>query len=780
MVCLLGVTAQQVNAAGFEVAEDLLVDLRSEDLAAGAVAEWPNRGSLGGVFTAGGNPVVATVGDWEDVVSLDGTSYFVGPASPPGIVGNGTRSIEVWAYNIGESKEECMVCWSHRGGPDGTNMNFNYGWKDFGAAGHWGDDADMAWKGFDNASGGTGGYPALETWQYLVYTYDGSTVRLYVNGELNNERAVFLNTHAGNTIRIGCQNNSDDSPAVGEKAFSGAIAQVRIHDGVLTPEQIQRNAQVRSADSATASKPSPGNGASDVLHRNLMLSWSPGEHPGTHTVYFSEDRVAVESGTAAAVSGSDANSYDPGPLEFGRTYFWRVDEVNATPDHTIMEGDLWSFTVEPYSRAIPTGCVIATASGSANATSGPEKTADGSGLDDLDGHDTTAAAMWTSGPASEGPAWIQYEFDTLYKLHQMWVWNSNNALEWLVGLGVKTATVEHSTDGVTWTALADVPEFAQAPGAADYVHNTTVEFGGVAARFVRITCTRGWGNSGQYGLSEVRFFSIPVSAQDPKPATGAAAVPLDATLAWRPGRDAASHEIHLGTDLQAVEDSTVPVATVSEALYAPVHLQLGATYYWKVVEVNQAETPSAWEGKVWSFSTSPYQLVDDFESYSDASPNRVFQAWIDGAGFSSDTFFPSGGSGNGTGSLVGNNGPPYAERTVVHSGGQSMPLGYNGLSETTRTFSVAQDWTQGGITTLVLFFRGESGNAAGELYVKINGTKVSYSGSTADLTAAEWKQWDISLPAGANLGAVGTLTIGVSSGQGKLYIDDIRLVRTAP
>jgi hypothetical protein len=109
-----------------------------------------------------------------------------------------------------------------------------------------------------------------------------------------------------------------------------------------------------------------------------------------------------------------------------------------------------------------------------------------------------------------------------------------------------------------------------------------------------------------------------------------------------------------------------------------------------------------------------------------------------------------------------------------------MPLSYDGPSETTRTFESAQDWTQGGITTLVLFFQGESTNVAGELYVKINGAKVPYSGNAGDLAAGEWKRANFPLPASAGLGAVKTLTIGVSSGQGMLYIDDICLYRSAP
>jgi len=450
--------------------------------------------------------------------------------------------------------------------------------------------------------------------------------------------------------------------------------------------------------------------------------------------------------------------------------------VGSASDIGALEGQA---APEPLFYKVPS--VMATASSSLNADSGPGKTVDGSGLNASDQHDTRVANMWTSAVGQQPPVWIQYEFDRVYKLDQMWVWNSNSELEWLLGWGVKTATIECSADGATWTVLANVPQFARATGTVDYTHNTTVDFGGVAAKFVRVTCTSSWGG-GQYGLSEVRFFYIPVSARDPNPGTEAKGVPLDTTLSWKAGREAASHEIHLSTDMQAVTDSTAPVATVSQAAYTPVNLQLDTTYYWKVVEVNQAESPSAWDGEVWSFSTSPYLVVDDFESYTNDSPKRVFQTWIDGAGFSADKFFPTGNAGNGTGALVGYDpaAGPIMERTIRHGGRQSMPLSYDGLSETTRTFEPAQDWTIGGVKTLVLFFQGEPNNVSGELYVKINGTKVPYSGNAGDLTLAEWKQWNIDLPSAAGLGAVKTLTIGVSAGQGTLYIDDIRLYRSAP
>jgi len=95
-------------------------------------------------------------------------------------------------------------------------------------------------------------------------------------------------------------------------------------------------------------------------------------------------------------------------------------------------------------------------------------------------------------------------------------------------------------------------------------------------------------------------------------------------------------------------------------------LDLGQTYYWRVDEVNEADAIGVWEGDLWSFSTQEFLVVDDFESYTDYSPNRIFQTWIDGWGFSEDDFFPDGHDGNGTGAQVGNMPPVlFRDATVL-------------------------------------------------------------------------------------------------------------------
>ena len=54
----------------------------------------------------------------------------------------------------------------------------------------------------------------------------------------------------------------------------------------------------------------------------------------------------------------------------------------------IYKGDVWSFTAETY--GYPVKPVKATASSSMIASMGPDKTIDGSGLDALDQHSTSA------------------------------------------------------------------------------------------------------------------------------------------------------------------------------------------------------------------------------------------------------------------------------------------------------------------------------------------------------------------------------------------------------
>jgi hypothetical protein len=249
-------------------------------------------------------------------------------------------------------------------------------------------------------------------------------------------------------------------------------------------------------------------------------------------------------------------------------------------------------------------------------------------------------------------------------------------------------------------------------------------------------------------------------------------VDVDVVLGWRAGREAVTHDVYFSSDEQAVADGTVGVISVTETSHGPLALDLGKTYYWRVDEVNEAETPATWQGDLWNLTTHEFLVVDDFETYNDLDPedpasNRIFSVWVDG------WEVPTNGS------LVGYENAPFCELTIVHGGEQSMPLFYNNTSgaaysEAELPLSPPQDWTKSGIQSLVLYFYGDAGNTGGQLYVKINNAKLLFDGNPAAISRPFWTQWNIDLAAvGTNLAGVNSLSIGVdgASAQGVLYVD---------
>jgi len=106
-------------------------------------------------------------------------------------------------------------------------------------------------------------------------------------------------------------------------------------------------------DSRVADAPYPPVGAADVAQTSI-LRWSPGEAAAAHDVYFGVDEDAVASATPATVDiyqgrqALDQTTYDPGLLEWGQVYYWRIDEVNEANPDSPWKGSVWSFTTADF------------------------------------------------------------------------------------------------------------------------------------------------------------------------------------------------------------------------------------------------------------------------------------------------------------------------------------------------------------------------------------------------------------------------------------------------
>ncbi len=569
---------------------------------------------------------------------------------------------------------------------------------------------------------------------------------------------------------------------------------VAIWDVALTQDEIKE--VMKGFRPELASAPMPDDQFADVP-RSVVLNWAAGEYAVKHDVYFGIDFDAVneaEIDSNLLISqGQVGTTLDIGVLEFGQTYYWRVDEVNGAPDNTVFNGNTWSFTVEPKSISIPGSTISVTASSVGNEFSMPERTIDGSGLDANDMHAITPETMWFTVVTDLDP-WIQYEFDTVKKLDVMTVWNSNSFPEKAIGYGVKDVEIATSVDGETWDVLPDVNQFSRAPGLPTYDQFDEIDFGGAAAKYVRLNIQSNWGGVLiSYGLSEVQFSMIPVRVRTPEPESGAVDLALDTSVTWRAGRNVDHHVIYVDTDMNAVADGTTPsVTSITNSLdMTSLDLQLGQTYYWRVDEVNDAEAVPAWAGPVWSFSTVDALIVDDFEGYGNKSPNRSFQTWLDGIGYSADEFFPVAYGGNGTGAAIGHDiwsvASPHYNGTIMETSntlpgsGQSMPFYYtntgDAASETQRTFAVPQDWTIGKPKTLSIAFNGQVGNT-GTMFVLINNVKVTYDRDNGNISRGAWQAWNIDLATvNTTLSNITKLTLGVEGAgtSGMILFDDIRL-----
>jgi hypothetical protein len=296
---------------------------------------------------------------------------------------------------------------------------------------------------------------------------------------------------------------------------------------------------------------------------------------------------------------------------------------------------------------------------------------------------------------------------------------------------------------------------------------------------------------------DVWSFIVPFqTAYGPDPVDGAEFVDLDAGLSWMPGYDAEWHTVYIGDNYDDVNNAA-DGPLQRPLTYNPGTLELGKVYYWRVDEIGSSGT---YKGAIWSFTTTDYIVVDDFEDY-DIGNNEIWWSWKDGLGYTAHDNEPAY-PGNGTGSAVGDETTwSYTEETIVHGGKQSMPMlydnnkrGYSYYSEAELTLDYPRDWTEQGVDELIIWFRGIVSNDAELLYVSISNRTgapaVIYYDDPAATQIRTWTEWAIRLQdfadQGIDLTDVNAIAIGVGTqgnvitpgGAGKIYIDDIRLYRS--
>jgi len=462
-----------------------------------------------------------------------------------------------------------------------------------------------------------------------------------------------------------------------------------------------------------AYKPSPADRVVFV-DPDVTLTWLPGMGVRLHHVYFGDSFDEVDNAAGGLPQASV--TYDPGPLEFDKTYYWRVDQFDGAVTH---KGDAWSFTT--------------TVSGLGSAIA--ER------WENIGGDDLSALKSYDRFPNDPDVTEVLTQF----------AWNGPDADDyggrihgWLYvpATGDYTFWLNSDNQGELWLSTDDDPGNAvliaresgwmglNAWGTGEEQSEPIPLAGGeryyIMALWKEGTggdhCQVAWQGPGAPARMVIPGSNLspyePVEAYGPKPGNLATGVTQTPVLGWKPGIHAASHELYLGADEQAVANATKAspeykgTKVLGDESHDPGELSWESTYYWRVDEVNGVNPDSPWPGKVWSFTTAGFLIIEDFEDYN-AGDNQIWESWLDGLGFGAPgtaNYF----AGNGTGAAVGDETTgSFTEETIIHSGRQSIPVSYNNnkqgyarYSQTEKTLAAARNWTVEGVRELSLWFRG--------------------------------------------------------------------------
>ena len=514
-------------------------------------------------------------------------------------------------------------------------------------------------------------------WAHFAYSYDSAEGRrFYKNGNL-----IFQDTDSG-TPKASTESLTIGNEQPMSRFVNGVMDDIRIYNHVMSKPEIL-SAMEGSKGYPYALGPNPADGAlySDTW---ATISWKAGDFAVSHDFYMGENFEDVNNGTGDTFRGNT-----------GLAYFVVGFPGYPYPDG-LVPGTTYYWRVDEVNEAEPNSPW----KGDVWSFSVPPKTA------------------YSPNPA-DGAEFIDL----------------NVQLKWTPGFGAKLHFIVFGED------------YDQVSNAVTGVINGTATYNPGKLELAKTYYWRVDESDGPNTYKgEVWSFTTAGAVSGPNPADGAVDVKPSVALTWVAGAVADSHDVYFGADSDAVKNATKasPEYKGTKALgdesYTPGNLLMETTYYWRIDEANSTNPDSPWPGKVWSFTTGDFFVIDDFEDY-DSADNQIWYAWHDGLGYGAPgtaNYF----AGNGTGAAVGDETTAsYTEETIVHGGGKSMPVsydnnkqGYSKYSEVEYTLADQRDWTAQGVTELSLWFRG---------YPASTGSFIEGPTGTFTMTASGADIWNI-------------------------------------
>ncbi|MEO6785016.1 MAG: LamG-like jellyroll fold domain-containing protein, partial [Chthoniobacteraceae bacterium] len=209
-------TLLSVLAASFSIAlcaqlrADVVLDLDAAGLS-GEISRTPDKAAVG-QWNANVPLRVEAVQSRRAFV-LDGTQQLISEFALPADFEKKPFTVEGWVLNQTIEKAETVVAFAPVKGGPGTEFSFSSG-----------PSAGAFRSGF-KATTPFASLPSANVWHHLAWTYGGgadATLRVYVDGELDVERALKFTMAPQAKVHVGASGEVDNKGP--KKGFSGAVA----------------------------------------------------------------------------------------------------------------------------------------------------------------------------------------------------------------------------------------------------------------------------------------------------------------------------------------------------------------------------------------------------------------------------------------------------------------------------------------------------------------------------------------------------------------------------
>jgi len=274
----------------------------------GLVGAWGFEAGSGTVAsdssTAGNNGAVAGGAAWTDAgrfgkaLTFDGIDDRVNVADADSLDLAGAMTLEAWVKPSQHAEWRTVLL---KESPSGLAYALYSSSLNDLPSGHIN-------TGSERNARGTTALP-LNTWSHLAVTYDGTTLRLFVNGEQVASTALAgpIQTTAG-ALRIG-------GNAIWGESFKGSIDEVRVYRRALTAFEIGADMQAPVVAGPPPAGPEATGEFSGVINWPLVP---------VHIASLSNGRIAVWDGFDAAINSErvwDPNTGTFDPIPNGRNLF---------------------------------------------------------------------------------------------------------------------------------------------------------------------------------------------------------------------------------------------------------------------------------------------------------------------------------------------------------------------------------------------------------------------------------------------------------------------------